>query len=200
HPWDYSGARPEYRPSMEPAEDAGNGQGVDALLDLARERQAAGDVAGAWEAVSQVAGRARATQELDALGEAALVLRPPRGRRCALGSTPSPGRRWCGPRRRIRDAPASWPRWPPPATPTSPLHRRSTPPTWPTRRRPSSGSRPGWRTCRIPPTSTSVSPSLPGPSPSAPPPRSPSMPRGVTGGGWTPPRSWAARSSSPPTG
>ena len=64
---------------MEPAEDAGNGQGVDALLDLARARQAAGDVAGAWEAVAQVAGRARATQDLDALGEAALVLRRPPG-------------------------------------------------------------------------------------------------------------------------
>ncbi|SOC53747.1 helix-turn-helix domain-containing protein [Ornithinimicrobium cerasi] len=64
---------------MEPAEDAGIGQEVDVLLDLARARQAAGDVAGAWEAVAQVAGRARATQDLGALAEAALVLRRPAG-------------------------------------------------------------------------------------------------------------------------
>ena len=71
---------------MEPAEDAGIGQGVDVLLDLARARQAAGDVAGAWEAVAQVAGQARATHDLGALGEAALVLRlrPPAESRAAF--------------------------------------------------------------------------------------------------------------------
>ena len=51
--------------------------GGDALLVLARERHAAGDVAGAWEACVEVAEVARATADAGLLADAALVIRRP---------------------------------------------------------------------------------------------------------------------------
>ncbi len=51
--------------------------GDDAQLVLARERHAAGDVAGAWEACVEVAAQARSRRDASALADAALVLRRP---------------------------------------------------------------------------------------------------------------------------
>ncbi|WP_299305386.1 hypothetical protein [uncultured Brachybacterium sp.] len=64
---------------MKPADDVGSDEGIDALFDVARSRHAAGDIAGAWEAVARVAELARADGDVSALSDAALVVRRPAG-------------------------------------------------------------------------------------------------------------------------